>query len=189
MKHCDAIQLELAAEGPTFMGAQWPAEITVKRELVEYPQGPHVQFGRRGTLSFLAVNGQAVYRRFEDAIGGWVYKLVDSNLKGAVAPAPVAAKQAEPMAKAGATYRQKGTPFIVEAFQWLPHAVPPVTLPDWFVRADFEQKADGALTIRRIGAPPLQVQVADWIVKPVVPSGGVIGGFKPARFVDDFEAA
>ena len=82
MRHCEAIDFEQNDDGTmSFCGPAWPAEITVGRHLVEYPQGPHIQFGRKGMLQFFAANGTASYRRHEDVLDGWIYKLVDSKLQ------------------------------------------------------------------------------------------------------------
>lgn len=179
MKHCDAIDMEITPTGAIFRGSEWPAVIAVERDLLDYLPGPHVSFGRFGVLRFMALNGYGVYRRFEDRPGGWEYRLVENNLKAA---APAAAGPAEPQAKrAEAKFGRNGDARIVQAFQWLPHAVPPVTLPEWFMRSDFEHKADGELMLRQSGML-MKAAPADWIVR----DGLTISVVKADRFISDY---
>lgn len=187
MKYCAAIALEpfLGKDGMgqqpyVFAGEAWPAEIEVQRELVEYPQGPHVQFGRYGSLFFRCVNGEATYRRFEDRAGGWLYKLVDCKLTGGKRETTPAGATAP---KVVSVYRHHGGGEF-EAFQWLPHAVPPAQLPDWFVRSDFEQNKEGVLTLRGAGRAS-KAQPSDWLVN----HGPGIAVMSPAEFARDFTLA
>lgn len=160
MKHCEAIDIDTAPTGAIFRGPRWPEEIEVDRNLLDYLPGPHVSFGRFGVLRFQAINGYAVYRRFEDRPGGWNYRLVEQQLKAQAAERPP-----EPRAKrADTSYRRHADSKVVDAFQWLPDAVPPVELPEWFMRSDFEHKASGELTIRQSGGA-WKAHPADWIIR------------------------
>lgn len=163
MNHCAAIAIEITPAGPVFRGSEWPAEIDVDRSLLEYPQGPHVQFGRRGSLQFVTVNGSAAYRRTADIAGGWRYVRTDAKLDSVAPNASVAAKALPTPPVAAKQYKDKSGS-VVEAFQWLPHAVPPVALPDWFMRADFEHNKDGVLTIRHRNGSA-KADPSDWIVR------------------------
>jgi hypothetical protein len=162
VKHCEAIDIEVTPAGAVFRGKEWPAEINVSRDLLDFKPGEFVQFGRMGVLRFTAVNGYAVYRRFEDKPGGWNYRLVENNLKAA-APVDKAASVPQPV-KAERQYRKIGGHGIVNAFEWQPHAVPPVALPEWFVRADFEHNADGDLVIRHLHGVS-KAKPADWVIR------------------------
>lgn len=180
MKDCEKIEIEVTPTGAIFRGKHWPDEINVDRNLLDYLPGPHVTFGRYGVLRFTTINGYAVYRRFEDVPGGWNYRLVEHQLTAA----PKAQAVAEPqLVKAERRFKRGET--MVDAFQWLPHAVPPVALPEWFIRADFEHKAEtGELTIRQ-GGQGLKVQPSDWIVRDahklvVVPSVKFSEGYQEA---------
>lgn len=183
MKFCEAITFEPTQGGVIFTGKEWPAEIVVERGLIEYPQGPHVQFGRRGSLQFAALNGAASYRRTEDAIGGWRYVRTDAVLKGV---APVAAQKAaaSPQPVEAWHYRNRKTGAKVEAFQWLPYAVPALPIPQWLIRADFEQNKDGILLIRSRGAAPIRVEPSDWLIH----EGGKIARAGAAGFASDYES-
>jgi hypothetical protein len=164
MKHCEAIAIELTPAGAMFQGQAWPEEIEVDRSLLEYPQGPHVQFGRRGSLQFVTANGFAAYRRTADVAGGWRYVRTASELQGAGSP-PVTSKTAEPAPPVvSKRYRHQTTNVEVEAFQWLPHAVPPAELPGWFLRADFEHNKDGVLTVRNRNGVA-KAEPSDWVIK------------------------
>jgi hypothetical protein len=163
MKHCESIDMEVTPTGAILRGLRWPEEISVDRNLLDYLPGPHVSFGRYGVLRFNALNGYAVYRRFEDVPGGWNYRLVENQLKAEVPEAG----PAEPHApKAERRYRAVDGRAIIDAFQWLPHAVPPVMLPEWFIRSDFEHSAAGDLTIRS-GGKAMKAQPSDWIVRKI----------------------
>lgn len=182
MKFCEELTFEQTLNGVIFTGTEWPAEIIVERGLVEYPQGPHVMLGRRGSLAFIACNGQAAYRRVEDVPGGWRYVRTESVLNGARPFAPEKPKAAPVIATK--RYRQIKTNAEVEAFQWLPHAVPPVQLPDWFIRADFEQNKDGILTIRsRSGG--VRCEPSDWLLFV----DGKIERMGAAAFATDYQGA
>jgi hypothetical protein len=163
LKHCEAIAIEVTPAGAIFQGQAWPEEIDVDRGLLEFPQGQHVQFGRRGSLQFNTRNGFAAYRRSADIAGGWRYVRTDHRLDGAAA---VAAKErtAEPAPPVAAKrYKHNRTAAVVEAFQWLPHAVPPMALPEWFMQADFEHNRDGMLTVRnRSGVA--KAEPSDWVI-------------------------
>lgn len=167
MKFCESLPIEIIDNRAVLKATEWPAEIVVDRGLFDFPQGPHVHFGRRGSLQFLCYNGTAAYRRVEDCIHpggvGWRYVKTDSRLDGA-GVASSANKPAEPSPRAVTKSYQHVGGRKVEAFQWLPHAVPPVALPDWFVRSDFEQNKDGMLTIRQSGGPA-KAEPSDWIVR------------------------
>ena len=183
MKHCELIELEGVGGAYVFRGNEWPDEIVVNRSLLEYPQGPHIQFGRRGTLQFFCVNGQATYRRFGEIIDGWVYKLVDGKLPAApkkVVPIKPAPQDAEP---AAARYC-KANGKEVEAFQWLPHESPPRALPDWFMRMDFEQNKDGILLIR-LPSGPVRAVPGNWLVR----DGEKLSSHLPASFADEYVRA
>jgi len=158
VKHCESIDIETTPAGAIFRGSRWPEEIDVDRNLLDYLPGPHVVFGRMGILRFQALNGYAVYRRLEDRPGGWNYRLMENQL---MAEAPVSAPEPA-LAKADQKYFAKTYIATVHAFQWLPHAVPPVALPEWFMRADFEHNGKGELTIRQSGAL-MKAEPADWI--------------------------
>jgi hypothetical protein len=176
MNDCESITIEITPAGPVFRGAEWPLEIEVDRSLLEYPQGPHVQFGRRGSLQFFAVNGSAAYRRTADVAGGWRYVRTDSKLEGA-RPAAATAKPGAPHSPVAAKQFKDKSGAVVEAFQWLPHAVPPVALPDWFMRADFEHNKDGNLILRtRNGIA--KAEPSDWVVR----AGDKIVTVKSAAF-------
>jgi hypothetical protein len=162
VKYVPAIDIELTPAGPVYKGSSWPDEIVVERGLVDYPQGPHAQFGRKGALAFICINGNATYRRFEDRHDGWLCKLVDSRLVGAAPLAAAATHPAEPR-PAAAVERYQLNGKTVEAFQWLPHAVPPVDLPAWFIKSDFKQNKDGQLVIRQPSGP-VRARPSDWIV-------------------------
>lgn len=184
MKHCEAIDIDTTPTGAIFKGPRWPEEMSVDRNLLDYLPGPHVSFGRYGVLRFSALNGYAVYRRFEDIPGGWNYRLVEHQLK---AQAPAAAGPAEPQpAKAERRYRAADTGTIVDAFQWLPHAVPPVVLPEWFMKADFEHNAAGELTLRQPGKPA-KVLPTDWLIR--LGETGLIDVVKAEKFVDQWREA
>jgi hypothetical protein len=178
MKHCEAIDIETTQTGAIFRGPRWPEEIDVDRNLLDYLPGPHVSFGRFGVLRFSAVNGYAVYRRFEDKPGGWNYRLVEQQLK---AQAPAAAPEPK-LEKAERQFKKDGKP--VDAFQWLPHAVPPVALPEWFMRADFEHNDKGELTLRQSGQAMKAVPGA-WIVR----DGMQIAVIPPEAFARLYSAA
>lgn len=181
MKHCPSIDIEVTSTGAIFKAKSWPAEINVERNLLDYLPGPHVSFGRFGVLRFTCVNGYAVYRRFEDVPGGWNYRLVENQLKAA----PVAASITSEPQLAKAERRYKRGEVMVDAFQWQPHAVPPMQLPEWFLRADFEHKAEtGELTIRQGGAG-LKVQPGDWIVR----DGNKLAVIASAKFAEQFKEA
>jgi len=160
VKHCEAIDMDITPAGAVFKGAKWPAEIKVERGLLDYLPGPQVVFGRAGVLRFSALNGYALYRRMEDTVGGWNYALVEHSLKAA---APAQAKAEPVMKKAGGLYEHNGV--NAAAFQWLPDAVPPVLLPEWFLRSDFEHKSEQReLLIRTPGGKPLIAHNGDWVV-------------------------
>lgn len=183
MKFCEAITFEPTTGGVIFTGKEWPAEIVVERGLLEYPQGPHIQFGRRGSLQFTVLNGSAAYRRTEDAIGGWRYVRTDAVLKGVaptVAQMHVAISQSIEMWR----YRNRKTGAKVEAFQWLPYAVPALPIPQWLMRADFEQNKDGVLLIRSRAAAPIRVEPSDWLIH----EGGKIARMSAAAFAPDYES-
>lgn len=183
MKFCEAITFESTPAGVIFTGKEWPAEIVVERGLIEYPQGPHVQFGRRGSLQFAALNGAASYRRTEDVMNGWRYVRTDAVLKGA---APTAAQKpaASSQPVEAWRYRNRKTGAKVEAFQWLPYAVPALPIPQWLMRADFEQNKDGILLIRSRGAAPIRVEPSDWLIY----AGGKIARAGAAAFAADYDA-
>jgi hypothetical protein len=160
VKHCQEIDMDVTPAGAVFKGAKWPSDIKVERGLLDYLPGPHVTFGRAGVLRFTALNGYALYRRVEEAIGGWNYALVEKSLK---ANAPALAKAKPGVKVAGGKYRHNGVNAV--AFQWLPDAVPPVVLPDWFLNSDFEHKSEQRqLLIRKPGAAPLIAHNGDWVV-------------------------
>jgi hypothetical protein len=184
VKYCEAIDIEVTPTGAVFRGKEWPPEIAVERNLLDYlpPQG-YVQFGRMGVLRFNAVNGYAVYRRFEDIPGGWNYRLVEHELEVPSRLVNVKAAPEPVPAKAESQYRKIGGGPVVNAFQWQPHAVPPVALPEWFVRADFEHNAKGELVIRQLSGP-MNVGVGDWIVK----DGDKIAHIKAAAFAKEYAA-
>lgn len=188
MKFCDDINIKVIEGRPIFKGAEWPAEIVVDRNLLDFPQGAHVQFGRRGSLQFLCVNGQASYRRTEDAVSvsgcGWRYVRTDSRLSGGGAPPSAPAKVATPTPPAAVRMLRDKAGKPVEAFQWLPHAVPPVTLPEWFMRADFEHNKDGALTIRTLSGVA-KAEPSDWIMS----KEGKISVASAAQFAREFAVA
>lgn len=163
MKHCESVPIDLIDGRAVYKGREWPAEIDVMRELLEYPQGQHVQFGRRGALQFFCVNGHAAYRRMADIMGGWRYVKTDSKLDGANATGSAGVRPADLALRAVMHVFRDRLGRSVEAFQWLPHAVPPVALPDWFLRADFEQNKDGILTIRTLGGVA-KAEPSNWIM-------------------------
>lgn len=181
MKFCEALTFEPTPAGVLFQGSEWPAEIIVERGLLEYPQGPHVQFGRRGSLAFIARNGSASYRRVEDVVGGWRYVRTDATLQGTMPPAATRPAPA-PMPVAARQFHNIKTGSKIEAFQWLPHAVPPVALPDWFVRADFEQNKEGILTIRS-RTTVVRCEPSDWVIR----LEGQIGRITAAAFPTSYE--
>jgi hypothetical protein len=160
VKHCESIDLDVTPTGAIFRGPRWPEEIDVDRNLLDYLPGPHVSFGRFGILRFTALNGYAVYRRFEDKAGGWNYRLVENQLK-AEAPPVAPEPQAPPAAR---QFKRVNDGAVIEAFQWLPDAVPPAALPEWFVQSEFEYKASGELTIRS-GGHAVKVAPSDWIYR------------------------
>lgn len=177
MNHCEAIDMDITPTGAFYKGSEWPVEITVSRDLLDYLPGPHVSFGRFGVLRFTAINGYAVYRRFEDHPGGWNYRLVESQTQRSVIAAI-----GEPAAeKAARQFKRVNDGAVVDAFQWLPDAVPPVALPEWFVGADFEHDAKGELTIRS-GGQPMKAVPADWIYR----HGREIFVAKPEAFAGTF---
>jgi hypothetical protein len=180
MKHCESIDIETTPTGAIFRGRRWPEEIDVDRNLLDYLPGPHVSFGRFGILRFTALNGYAVYRRFEDKPGGWNYRLVENQLK---AEAPPASAPEPKLERAESWYRKNAGGPPLQAFQWLPDAVPPVALPEWFVRANFEHNDKGELTIHQSGGK-MTAEPTDWILR----SGLEISVMRPEAFAQTFSA-
>jgi hypothetical protein len=170
--------MEITPAGAVFSSEKWPPEINVERNLLDYLPGPHISFSRFGVLSFTAINGYAVYRRFEDIPGGWNYRLVESDLK---AQTPAAAASEPAPVKADSWYRKNADGPPLQAFQWLPHAVPPVQLPEWFMRANFEHDDKGELIVRQSGGA-WKAAPADWILR----SGLEIAVMKPDIFSQAF---
>lgn len=163
MKHCEAIDVELTPTGALFKGEKWPNEITVERGLLDYLPGPHVVFGRAGVLRFSVLNGYAIYRRIEDIPGGWNYHLVEHQLRAAAKPGPAPEPRLQ---KASKVYRRGENGSTVEAFHWLPNAVPPLQLPDWFLRADFQHIAvKGQLVLRNPTGLPMTANDGDFVVR------------------------
>lgn len=184
MKYCPAIDIEISPEGPIYKGAAWPIEILVDRGLADWPQGPHAQFGRRGSLQFFCSNGTASYRRLEDRPDGWLYVLVDKMLVGG-AP-PESAKPAPQPPVNENRYRLNNGDKIVEAFQWLPHVRPPVVLPVWFVGSDFEHNNQkGILTLRGTKGAPQRVEPTDWVLR----DGDKIVSVSARLFAEQFSKA
>jgi hypothetical protein len=182
MKHCESIDIETTPTGAIFRGKQWPEEIDVDRNLLDYLPGPHVSFGRYGILRFTVLNGYAVYRRFEDKPGGWNYRLVENQLR---AEAPAASAAEPQLARAASRYRHVESGKIVDAFQWLPHAMPPVELPDWFMRENFKHNDKGELTIAQSGGSVTALP-GHWLL---LHDGIHLGIRKPETFAHEYVAA
>lgn len=186
MKHCEAIDLEVTPTGAIFRGQRWPEEITVHRDLLDYLPGPHVVFGRMGILRFTALNGYGLYRRTQDVPGGWQYALIESNLKAEAKEGP---KLEPKFQKVGKFYDRihgpgGGMSMAAEAFQWLPHAVPPVELPEWFMHSDFQHvAAKGQLIIRSPVGLPMTANDGDFVVR----ERGKIFPMQPKFFTDQYQ--
>jgi hypothetical protein len=188
VKHCEAIDMDVTPTGAVFKGDRWPAEIKVERTLLDYLPGPHVTFGRGGVLRFSALNGYAVYRRLEDVVGGWTYRVVEHwtyhvvehSLKAGAKAGPAA----EPsLSRASKFYRRGQNGPRVEAFQWLPHAVPPVQLPDWFLSCDFQHvAAEGKLVLRNPARQPLVVVDGNFVLY----EGGKVFPLPAKAFVEQY---
>lgn len=181
MKHCESLDIEVTPKGAVFKGKSWPHEIKVERGLLDYLPGPHVIFGRAGILRFTCTNGYALYRRREDIPGGWTYELKEYHLHAA--PEPAEKTEPAPL-RVAKLYRRGHNGSTVEAFQWLPNGVPPVELPEWFLRSDFQHVAvKGQLVLRNPTGLPVTTNDGDFVVR----DGNKIFPLPAKAFVEQYQ--
>jgi len=143
LKHCESIDIETTPAGAIFRGSRWPEEIDVDRNLLDYLPGPHV-VSPHGHPAFPGAQRLCRLSEIRDRPGGWNYRLMENQL---MAEAPVSAPEPA-LAKADQKYFAKRTLRQFTRSNGCPTPVPPVALPEWFMRADFEHNGKGELTIR-----------------------------------------
>jgi len=147
VKHCESIDIETTPAGAIFRGFRWPKKSTstaiswiICRTACRIRPHGHPAFPgaqRLCRLSEIRGTGRV------DGITG----LMENQL---MAEAPVSAPEPA-LAKADQKYFAKTYIATVHAFQWLPHAVPPVALPEWFMRAELRAQRQG-----RANDPPVR---------------------------------